>query len=188
MVERHAAGAAHAGHRALDFAPDEVGVDQAGEAAVLAVMVPTSPVCVPGVTSIGPLDRSVVVEQHADGEDVVIGVRVERPVLVPFHRRAIMRRLHVELGAVQPEARADQLVEDVEHRPASHDLVEQRMDLVRRLDAADAGVLGGVARLEVVDGGMFRLAARRPARPSPRAAAASVSAPSTSGTTIRPSR
>ena len=107
----------------------------------------------------GDQHRSVaevaIVQQYADGEYVVIGVRIERPVLMPFHRRAVLRRLHVELGAVQPQARAQQFLQDVEHSRGSHDLVEQRMHLVRRLDPAHPRALRGMARLEVIDIGVF---------------------------------
>jgi len=60
MVERHAAGAAHARHRAFDLASNGVGIDQTREAAIFAMMVPDfAGMLCPAFTSIGPLDRSV---------------------------------------------------------------------------------------------------------------------------------
>ena len=107
---------AHAGHRTFDLVLDDVGIDQAREAAVFAMMIPD----LAGMRARRHQHRSVgevaIVQQHADREHVVIGVRIERPVLMPLHRRAVLCRLHVELGAVQPQAGTDQLLEDVEHR------------------------------------------------------------------------
>jgi len=100
MVERHAAGAAGAGDCAGDFGADRVPRDHAAEAAVLAVVVAHRT----GVRAGRDQHRAVfqvgVVQHHADRQDVVIGVRVECPILVPFYRRTILRRLHVQLGAV----------------------------------------------------------------------------------------
>ena len=56
---------------------------------------------------------------------------------------------------MQPQAGAEQLFQDVEHGFAAHDLVEDLVHLVRRLDAADPRVFRGVARLQIVDVGVF---------------------------------
>ena len=52
--------------------------------------------------------QAAVLEQHviegdADSQDIVVGVRVEGPVLVPAHRAAELRRLQVELGPLEPD-------------------------------------------------------------------------------------
>ena len=96
VVKRHAAGLAHAGHRAFDFVLDGIGIDQAGEAAVFAVMTPDLAVMGARRDQHRPVGEVAIVEQHADGKHVVIGVRIERPVLMPLDRRAVLRRLHVE--------------------------------------------------------------------------------------------
>jgi hypothetical protein len=92
-----------------------------------------------------------VVEHHADREDVVVGVRIERPVLVPLDRGAVSRRLHVELRALEAEIRTDQRGQHVDHLRLTDDRVERRMHLVRLLDAAHLRLARGVAGLEIVD-------------------------------------
>jgi hypothetical protein len=151
------AGFAHAGHGTLDLVLNLIGIDQAGKAAIFAVVIPHP---VPDMRAGRDQHRAVfevaVVQQDANREDVVIGVRVERPILVPFHRRAVLRRLHVQLGAVEAQAGTQELCEDFDHRAAAYDLVKDRMNLVRGLDAADTGDFRCVAGLEVVDVGVFR--------------------------------
>ena len=49
-----------------------------------------------------------VVQHHTDGQDVVVGMGVKRPVLVPFHRGSEARCFQVEFGALQAGRRADQ--------------------------------------------------------------------------------
>ena len=56
---------------------------------------------------------------------------------------------------MQPQARTEQFFQDVEHGFAAHDLVENFVHLVRRLDTADARAFRGVARLQVIDVGVF---------------------------------
>jgi hypothetical protein len=43
-----------------------------------------------------------IVEHDADRRETVVGVRVEGPILVPFDRRAIPGRFHVELAGIEP--------------------------------------------------------------------------------------
>ena len=52
-----------------------------------------------------------VVEHHADGGEVVVGVRIERPVLMPLHRRAEAGAFHVQLGGVEADIRAPQVLQ-----------------------------------------------------------------------------
>ena len=92
-----------------------------------------------------------VVEHHADRGEVVVGVRIERPVLVPFHRRAEAGALQVELGGVEADVRSPQVLQHGEDLRMAHQARVFRMMLVRRLDAADARVVRRVAVLEVVD-------------------------------------
>ena len=51
-----------------------------------------------------------IVEHDPDRRQVVIGMRIEGPILVPFDRRAVAGRLHVELAGVEPH-RAPQILQ-----------------------------------------------------------------------------
>ena len=51
---------------------------------------------------------AAIIEQHTDGQDVVIGVGIEGPVLMPFDGSAKACRLHVELRAVQADVGTEQ--------------------------------------------------------------------------------
>ena len=71
-----------------------------------------------------------VVQHHADGGEVVVGVRVERPILVPFHCRAEAGRLHVQLGRVEADVGPPQrlqhrddlrMADQARHRPGGAD-------------------------------------------------------------------
>jgi hypothetical protein len=152
VVERHAAGFSHARHRVFDLVLDQIGIDQAGEVAA-SPWLQTSRLCVPGVTSIGPLEKIAMIQQHPDGENVVIGVRIERPVLMPFHRRAVLRRLHVEF-------------EPCSRRPGPSNFVRMSTTgALRTIWSNSASTLcgalprgfRGVTGLEVVDVGVFEV-------------------------------
>ena len=56
---------------------------------------------------------------------------------------------------MQSQAGADQLGQDVDDRRTAHDLVEDRMNLVRRLDPPHARALPGMAGLQIVDVGVL---------------------------------
>ena len=47
-----------------------------------------------------------IVDHDADCEDVVISVRIERPVLVPLDCCAAMRQLHIQFRAVKANVRS----------------------------------------------------------------------------------
>ena len=85
-MKRHAACLAHAGAGEFDFILNQIRVDHPGKTAVFAVVVPyLTPV---GLWS--DQHRTVrhicVVQHNAYGQNVVVGVRVESPILVPFNR------------------------------------------------------------------------------------------------------
>ena len=107
---------------------------------------------------------AAVIEQDADGQDVVIGVGIEGPVLMPFDGSAEARRLHVELGAVQADVGTEQAGEHCRDAGVAHESVEVREMLVRGLDASELGRRGTVAILEIVDVGVRRDAAQRQQR------------------------
>jgi hypothetical protein len=93
-----------------------------------------------------------IVEQHAHGQQVVVGVRIEGPVLVPFDRRADLGGLEVELRAVQPHtAGAEQGAQHGQQPRRAHELGKHRMHQVRLLDAPHPRLRGAVRRLEVID-------------------------------------
>ena len=60
-------------------------VDGAAEGTETVVVVDRTLVR-PGQHQHRPVVRVHVVEQDADGQHVLVGVRIERPVLVPLHR------------------------------------------------------------------------------------------------------
>ena len=94
----HAAGLARERHRLLQMKIGIVRIDGAAEHAILVVVAEDGPLWEPG----NDLQRTVgeihVLQHQAAGEDVVVGVGIEGPVLVPLHRRAAAGRLGVELG------------------------------------------------------------------------------------------
>src|SRR4051795_6857590 len=47
--------------------------------------------------------RIDVLQDHADGQEVVVSVRIERPVLVPLDRGSATGSLNVELAGLQPD-------------------------------------------------------------------------------------
>jgi len=71
---------------------------------------------------------------------------------MPLDRRTEVRRLEVDLRAVQPHARrTEQLLEDGDEPGRLGDLPKQPVIGVRRLDAANPRRLRPVAGLEIVD-------------------------------------
>ncbi len=60
-----------------------------------------------------PVVGSDIIEHDADRQHIVIGVRIEGPVLMPFDRRAAAGGLGVEFGGLQQHAVTKQLAQDV---------------------------------------------------------------------------
>ena len=50
-----------------------------------------------------------VIHHYAHGEQIVVGVRIKCPVLVPFYRAAVAGLFHVEFVAIAPQTVSDQL-------------------------------------------------------------------------------
>ena len=93
-----------------------------------------------------------VVEIDAGRQHVVVGVWIECPVLVPFDRRAVARRLHVELAAVLADGRPQELRQDRRDRRIARQGMEEGVPLEDRgLQPADPRQGGAVAGLEVVE-------------------------------------
>jgi hypothetical protein len=61
-----------------------------------------------------------VVETDADGENVVVGVREERPVLMPLDGTAVCTRFHVQFVAYSADVRPDQLCENIQNAGVPH--------------------------------------------------------------------
>ena len=101
VVDRDRAGLAETRQRARQVDVAFLRVHRAAEPSVRAVMVVDRPL----VAARHDHHRAVlhvdIVEHDADRGEILVGVRVERPILVPFDRRAIAGRLHVELAGVE---------------------------------------------------------------------------------------
>ena len=153
VVEAHRAGAAGERHGAVDLRLDRRRIDGAAETPV-GVMVPDGAGMALRHDEERPVLEGAVVEHDADGEQVVVGVGIERPVLMPLDRRAVARRLHVELRAVEPDAGADELLDDADEPRVPVELLESREEAMRRLDSPHAGRVRPMPRLQIVDVGM----------------------------------
>jgi len=78
-------------------------------------------------------------------------MRIERPVLMPFDRRAITGRLHVEFAAVEANIGPKDLRKNVGDARIACQLSEVGKVLVRGLDAAHARGGGSMRIFEIID-------------------------------------
>jgi hypothetical protein len=106
VVDGRRPGLARQRHRLGVVQSIDLGIHGADEVAVGVVIV-HRPLVRAGHDQQRPVLHVAIVEIDAGGEHVVVGVRIERPVLVPFHRSAETRGLHVELGAMQADVVAE---------------------------------------------------------------------------------
>ena len=90
-----------------------------------------------------------ILEHQAERQHVVIGVRVERPVLMPFDGLAAARRLGVELGCLEHRVRPEQAREDLGHPRILQRIPIDRIELVRQLDARQSRVVGAMTGIQV---------------------------------------
>ena len=97
-----------------------------------------------------------VVEHHADRGEVVIAVRIERPVLVPFDRRAEARAFQVQLGGVEPDVRTPQRLQHAQDGRVPRQRGIGGMVQMRGLDPAHPRRFRRVAVFQVVDVGVRR--------------------------------
>ena len=107
------------------------------------------------------LQRAVVgvhvVEQDADREHVLVGVRIERPILVPLHRRAVLGGFHVHLAAgAQPDVGADQRFERRHDARIRGEFAVEGVCQMGLLDASDPRRVRGVRGFEIQHGAVFR--------------------------------
>ena len=102
---RHRPGRSHQRHGLAEIDVASGRIDGAAEAAVGMVVVGRAEVRA-GQDHQRAVVHVAVVEVDAGRQHVVVGMRIERPVLVPFDRRAVAGRLHVELAAIEADIRA----------------------------------------------------------------------------------
>ena len=70
---------------------------------------------------------------------------------MPFHRRAVFRILHVQLGPVQPHIGPEQARQDADHLGTFSEVPEYRVYGMGLFDAAHTRRLRGVRRLQIVN-------------------------------------
>ena len=156
VMKAHGACASQQGTRAFEIDFLAGGIHGAAKIAVGGVVIPCRPLVRAGHHHQRAIFQKGVVQHHAHRQHVVIGMGIEGPVLMPFHRRAMIRLLEIDLGGLQPHAgRTQQLFQDRHHGLVVRQLPEQRRVAVRQLDAADLGILRRVAGLQVIDIGVF---------------------------------
>ena len=98
-----------------------------------------------------PLFHGHIVEHDAHDADVVVGMRVIGPVLVPFHRLAAAARFHVELQAVLPDGVAQHLLQQSDDAGMFQNGGIGRMLLDRALDTPEAWLFGRMTVLQIED-------------------------------------
>src|SRR5579871_3730121 len=143
-------GPTEARHRRRQVKPAGFDVDRAAEACVRAVMVVGRPQMAAGKHHHRSVVRVAAVEHDADRGQIVVGVRVEGPVLVPFDGRPIAGRFHIELAGVKPD-RTPQIPEHRDDCRVTGGLGIDRVMQVRRLDAAHPRLPRRVRIFEIID-------------------------------------
>ena len=92
-----------------------------------------------------------IVERNADRQEVIIGVRIKRPILVPFDSRPVFRRFDVNLVLRRTEAHgpSDQRRNIIDNGVATRQRVEFRMIADRPFEEAPTGSVRPMAVLQV---------------------------------------
>ena len=91
---------------------------------------------------------NIIKEQHR-GNAIVIAVRIESKILVPFDHCPAARQLAVKLGVVKPQVLSKQIGYRLDHRPAMQYIEERLRDFFRRGHASQRGPVAAVPRLDV---------------------------------------
>jgi hypothetical protein len=91
-----------------------------------------------------------IVDHDANRGEILVGVRVERPILVPFDGRAIAGRLHVELAGVETQA-APQIGQQFNDLGVAAGAHVDRVDRMWRLQPAHPRLVRRVRVLEVIN-------------------------------------
>ena len=97
------------------------------------------------------IDQHHVIHADAHGQQVVVGLRIEGPILVPFHRASALWRFHVQLAAVGANARPDQVCHDIQNFGVAQNIVIQRMLLGGIYQTAHAGRFRCMSWLQIKD-------------------------------------
>ena len=92
-----------------------------------------------------------VVKKDSRSEDVVVGVGVKCPVLMPLYRRAVPGSFQIDLAGMETQVRADELTNRLGHAGRSCQLHEERVVGVGELYSADARIVGPMAGLKIID-------------------------------------
>ena len=92
-----------------------------------------------------------IVERDADRQEVIIGMRIKRPVLVPFDSRPVFRRFNVDLVLRRTEAHgvSNQRRNIIDNGIAARQRVELRMIADRPFEAAHTGRVRPMTVLQV---------------------------------------
>src|SRR5262245_52221103 len=82
-----------------------------------------------------PIVYRRVVYGDPDGQQVVVRVRIEGEVLMPFHRASSTTGLGVQLVTLESDLRANQRADEVEQQVRTHQFVVERMRGDRIVDS-----------------------------------------------------
>ena len=120
------------------------------------------PRCEPGDDGERPVFAAAIFDHQADGEHIVVGLRIKGEILMPAERAAAAGRLEVEFGVIEADAAAQQTRDDIDNLLAANRLREDLGRLFRIGDApqrravASNGnnvVMSVVCEFAVADGG-----------------------------------
>ena len=132
----------------------------AAEITLTVVMIPYEPLVRAGQGEHRAVIVGDIIEHDADRQHVVIAVRIEGPVLMPFHGPAAAEWLEIDLGVREADSRADQGFDGVQYGVGPHDGIIGRMIGGRIFDPDQAGRISAVSGVEDEDIVACRDAAR----------------------------
>ena len=124
--------------------------DAAHEHAILMVIP-----CLALVTARNKHQRPVfhrhVVQRYAHFEQVVVGVRIESPILVPLHGGSVTAVFHIEFVVVIPKISPKQAFHNIQNWSVAGVSSINRVSSDGMLDAAYTGRCGTMPRLKIED-------------------------------------
>src|SRR6516225_2786420 len=101
MMHGDRAGLAETGYRPREIEIAARRIDRAAEPAVRAVMVVYRALMAARNHHHRTVPDLAIVEHDAHGSEIVVGVRIKGPVLMPLDRSPVPSRLHVELAGIE---------------------------------------------------------------------------------------
>ena len=125
----------------------------ADEDAIFVMAIVAWSLCEPGTISMHPLS-SVISSMHTPtARDVVVGMRIEGPILMPFHRAAVVRLFHVQLGATAAVRPGPINCSTISKMPSCRKSADRRPHVVKIqiLDAAQSRTLSAVIPFQIED-------------------------------------